>query len=175
MTQQPDLQVRALGAADLDAYKGLRDHVLAHHEEAFTADATSEAQRTAQSYRERLGGGDSDGAYTLGAWRGDRLVGAVTCERDPRTKVRHIGHITGMLVASDQQGQGVGRALLDALIARASADDELHQLTLSVTSTNGAAVRLYEGAGFTRYGTLPRAVRAGTRFLDKQLMLLNLR
>ena len=174
MPPLPELSVRTLGDTDLDAYKALRDHALAHHEEAFTSDAAAEASRTAQSYRARLGG-DGNGDFTLGAWRGDRLVGAISCERDPRSKVRHVGHIVGTMVAVDQQSQGVGRALLDALIARASADDELHQLTLSVTASNRGAVRLYEGAGFTRSGTLPRAIRVGGRFLDKDLMLLNLR
>jgi RimJ/RimL family protein N-acetyltransferase len=170
----PELSVRALEEADLAAYKALRDHALAHHEEAFTSDAAAEAQRNAQSYRARLGG-DSDGGFTLGAWRGDRLVGAITCERDPRSKVRHVGHIVGTMVATDEQHKGVGRALLDALIERAGADAELQQLTLSVTASNHAAVRLYAGAGFTRYGTLPRAIRVSGRFLDKDLMLLNLR
>jgi RimJ/RimL family protein N-acetyltransferase len=174
MPPLPELSVRALVEADLEAYKALRDHALAHHEEAFTSDAATEAQRTAQSYRARLGS-DSNGDFTLGAWRGDRLVGAISCERDPRSKVRHIGHIVGTMVAADQQSQGVGRALLDALIARASADDELHQLTLTVTAGNHAAVRLYESAGFSRYGTLPRAIRVAGRFFDKDLMLLNLR
>ena len=45
----------------------------------------------------------------------------------------------------------------------------------SVTAGNSAAVHLYESAGFTRYGSLPRAIRIGERFLDKQLMQLNLR
>jgi RimJ/RimL family protein N-acetyltransferase len=174
MTALPDLRVRILRDSDLDAYKALRDRVLAHHEEAFTSDAATEAQRTAQSYRARLGS-DVGGGFTLGAWRGDRLVGAITCERDPRSKVRHIGHVVGTMVALDQQSQGVGRALLDALISRAHDDDELHQLTLSVTAGNQAAVRLYERAGFTRYGTLPKAIRVGGRFFDKDLMVLNLR
>ena len=174
MPPPPELSVRALGDADLEAYKALRDHALAHHEEAFTSDAVTEAQRTAQSYRARLGN-SLQGNFTLGAWRGDRLVGAISCDRDPRSKVRHIGHIVGTMVRSDQQGQGVGRALLDALIARASADDELHQLTLSVTASNATAVRLYESAGFTRYGSLPRATRVAGRFFDKDLMLLNLK
>lgn len=169
-----ELQIRTLVEADLVAYKALRDHALAHHEEAFTSDALTEASRTVQSYRSRLGD-LIDGGFTLGAWRGDRLVGAITCERDPRSKVRHIGHIVGTMVASDQQAQGVGRALLNALVARASADDELHQLTLSVTASNSAAVRLYESAGFARYGSLARAIRVGGRFLDKHLMQLNLR
>ena len=174
MPTPPELSVRALGDADLEAYKALRDHALARHEEAFTSDAVTEAQRTAQSYRERLGSGPQ-GNFTLGAWRGDQLVGAVSCDRDPRSKVRHIGHIVGTMVRSDQQGQGVGRALLDALIARASADDELHQLTLTVTASNTAAVRLYQSAGFTRYGSLPRATRVAGRFYDKDLMLLNVK
>lgn len=174
MPPPPDLVVRPLGEADLDAYKALRDHALAHHEDAFTSDAVAEARRTAQSYRARLGG-DANGDFTLGAWRGDRLVGAISCERDPRSKVRHVGHIVGTMVSVDQQSQGVGRALLAALVARAGADAELHQLTLSVTASNRGAVRLYESAGFTRYGTLPRAIRVGSRFLDKDLMLLNLK
>lgn len=174
MSPLPDLAIRTLGEHELEAYKALRDHALAHHEEAFTSDAATEAARTAQSYRARLGSGD-DGAFTLGAWRGDRLVGAITCERDPRSKVRHTGHIVGTMVVRDQQSQGVGRALLGALVARASADDGLHQVTLSVTAGNHAAVRLYESAGFTRYGRLPRAIRVGGRFHDKDLMVLNLR
>ena len=176
MTPLPDLQVRALGEKDLDAYKALRDHALAHHGEAFTSDAVAEARRTAQSYRRRLGcDGTEGGDFTLGAWRGDRLVGAISCERDTRTRVRHIGHVVGTMVVSDQQGIGVGRALLDALIARVSADEEVHQLTLSVTAGNTAAIRLYESAGFTRYGTQPRATLVGGRFLDRDLMQLDLR
>lgn len=180
MPEVGGLEIRALTEADLPAYKALRDHVLSHHEEAFTSDAATEATRTAQSYASRLGlGGQpdeaSDGSYTLGAWRNDRLVGSITCERDPRSKVRHVGHIVGMMVLSNEQGQGVGRALLGALVSRAQADAEMHLLTLSVTASNARAVRLYERAGFTGYGTLPRAIRVAGRFFDKQLMQLTLR
>lgn len=175
MSTLPELDVRELCSADLEAYKALRDHALAHHEEAFTSDAPTEAQRTAQSYAARLGqGGDGD-SFTLGAFRGDRLVGAITCERDPRSKVRHIGHVVGTMVHADEQRRGVGRALLDALIARASADAQLHQLTLTVTAGNAAAERLYARAGFVHFGTLPRAIRVGERFLDKHHLLLNLK
>jgi RimJ/RimL family protein N-acetyltransferase len=174
MSSLPDLAVRELHDNDLDAYKALRDHALAHHEEAFTSDATAEARRTAQSYAARLGN-DNTRAFTLGAFRGDRLVGAVTCDHDARIKVQHIGHITGMMVHADEQGRGVGRALINALIERASADAELHQLTLNVTAGNAVAERLYERSGFVRYGTLPRAIRVGSRFLDKHHMLLNLK
>ena len=174
MSAPADLAVRELRHADLDAYKVLRDHALAHHDEAFTSDAATEARRTAASYASRLGL-DGAGSFTLGAFRGDRLVGAISCERDPRSKVRHLGHLVGMMVHADEQRRGVGKALLDALIARAAADDELHQLTLTVTAGNAPAERLYERAGFVRYGSLPRAIRVGGGFFDKHHLMLNLR
>lgn len=174
MSPLADLSVRELQPSDLDTYKTLRDHALAHHEDAFTSDAATEAQRTAQTYAARLGS-ETTRAFTLGAFRGDRLVGAVTCDHDARIKVQHIGHVTGMMVHADEQGRGVGRALIDALIERASADADLHQLTLNVTAGNEAAQRLYERSGFVRYGTLPRAIRVGSRFFDKHHMLLNLK
>jgi ribosomal protein S18 acetylase RimI-like enzyme len=174
MHPQAELRVRVLGEADAQAYKALRDHALAQHEEAFTSDAATEAKRGADSYFARLGA-DADGGFTLGAWRGERLVGAISCERDLRRKVRHVGHVVGTMVALDEQGNGTGRELLRALIERTSADGELRLLTLSVTASNLGAVRLYQRAGFTRYGTLPRAIRIGERFLDKDLMLKDLR
>jgi RimJ/RimL family protein N-acetyltransferase len=174
MSAGHDLSVRQLQTSDLDAYKALRVHVLSHHEEAFTSDAATEALRTAKSYSARLGN-DTIRAFTLGAFRGDRLVGAVTCDHDARIKVQHIGHIIGMMVYDEEQGRGTGRALLDALIARARADAELHLLTLNVTAGNTVAERLYERSGFVRYGTLPRAIRVGGQFFDKHHMLLNLK
>ena len=178
MTTLSDLTLRELRASDLNAYKALRDHALAHHEEAFTSDAFTEARRTAESYAARLGGdleGRFAGSFTLGALRGDRLVGAVTCERDSRSKVRHVGHVVGTMVLTSEQGRGVGTMLLDALIARASADEDLQQLILTVTAGNTAAERVYAKAGFVRYGTLPGAIRVGGRYLDKQHLHLTLK
>lgn len=174
MSGRAALLVRELEAHDLEAYKALRDHALAHHEEAFTSDAATEARRSAQSYAARLGS-DEAGGFTLGAFRGDALVGAVTLERDPRTKVRHVGHVIGTMVHADEIGRGVGRALIDALIERANADDELQSLTLTVTAGNAAAERLYARVGFTVFGTQPRAIRVGDRFFAKTHMVLNLK
>jgi RimJ/RimL family protein N-acetyltransferase len=174
MPRLPELRVRALGEGDAQAYKALRDDALARNEEAFTSDAATEARRGADSYFARLGA-DGSGSFTLGTWRGERLVGAISCERDMRRKVRHVGHVVGTMVAPDEQGRGTGRELLRALIDRARGDNELRLLTLTVTASNQAAVRLYLRAGFTRYGTLPGAIQVGGQFLDKDLMLTDLR
>ncbi len=176
--------IRALAPADLVAYKHLRDVTLAAEPEAFTSDAAEESLKSAQSYLPRLGLDRPDGGhFTLGAFvGGKRLVGVVTCEREPRIKGRHIAHVAGMMVLAEARGQGVGRWLLAECIATARRAPGLEMLTLSVTASNRIAVELYLRAGFTRYGKLVHAIKiggppgdpTGARYHDKDLMVLTL-
>ncbi|MGM9484725.1 GNAT family N-acetyltransferase [Roseateles sp. NT4] len=171
-----EAQIRPMLEPDLLAYKSLRDAMLAGHPEAFTSDAETEGQRDLSSYRNRLTGG-SNGAtlFTLVALDDARLVGAITCEREPRLKVQHIAHLIGMMVSDTHRGRGIGRDLLIATVARLRATPGLAQVTLSVTSTNRAAIGLYESQGFVRYGCLPDAIRLKDgRSLSKDLMRLRL-
>jgi ribosomal protein S18 acetylase RimI-like enzyme len=171
-----DITIRPMLEPDLLAYKALRDAMLSGHPEAFTSDAETECQRDLASYRSRLAGGlGGSTLFTLLALDGTRVIGALTCEREPRRKVQHIAHLVGMMVADTHRGRGTGRALLAATITRLQAIAGLAQVTLSVTTSNRAAVGLYESVGFARYGRLPDAIRLpdGKR-LDKDLMLLRL-
>ena len=171
------LSIRALAAADLAAYKRLRDVTLAAEPEAFMSDAAEELPKSAQSYLPRLGLDRPEGGqFTLGAFFGgeQQLVGAVTCERELRVKGRHIGHVAGMMVLAGARGQGVGRRLLADCIALARLASGMEMLTLSVTATNRTAVGLYARAGFTRYGTLVHAIKLGGQYHDKDLMVLTL-
>jgi ribosomal protein S18 acetylase RimI-like enzyme len=166
--------IQPMAEPDLLAYKALRDRMLATYPDAFTSDAETEGQRDLASYRSRLAGGDT--LFTLLAWGPGQFAGALTCEREPRRKVAHIAHLIGMMVAPAHQGQGVGRALLAQALERLQADASLALVTLSVTASNAAAVRLYEACGFERYGLLPDAIRlADGRSLAKALMLRRLR
>ena len=169
------VSIRRLVPADLGAYKALRDTLLASDPESFTSDARDEAAKAASSYLSRLGLDRGEGGhFLLGAWRANSLVGAIGCEREGRRKVQHIGKVIGMMVRRDERRAGVGRALLDACIAEARGAEGLEMLTLTVTAGNLRAMRLYEGAGFIRYGTLARAIRLDGRYLDKHLMALTL-
>ena len=171
-----EVQIRAMLEPDLMGYKALRDAMLAGHPDAFTSDAETESLRDLASYRSRLAGGSSGGTlFTLLALDGGRVVGALTCEREPRRKVQHIAHLVGMMVSDTHRGRGIGRALLSSAITRLRDIDGLDQVTLSVTTSNRAAVGLYGSVGFTRYGRLPDAVRLPDgRRLDKDLMVLRL-
>ena len=169
------ITIRRLVPADLASYKALRDTMLAAHPSAFSSDAVEGLSRSPESYRARLGLERPEGGeFTLGAWSGSGLAGAISCERDQRVKVRHIGHLIGMMVRDEVQGRGVGRLLLDACLAEARHAAGLEMLTLTVTAGNDAAIRLYERAGFVCYGTLPRAICVNGTYYAKDQMVLTL-
>lgn len=172
---EPAVEIRRLQSADLAAYKALRDATLADDPSAFTSDAQTESRKAPEAYLPRLGlGAPLGGVFTLGALRSGALLGAVSCERDMRLKARHIGHIVGMMVRIDQRGLGIGHLLIDACIAEARRGVGVEMLTLTVTASNAGAVRLYERAGFRRYGSLPHAIKVDGRYHAKDQMVLML-
>jgi ribosomal protein S18 acetylase RimI-like enzyme len=167
------IAIRRLTPGELPAYKDLRDAMLAAHPSAFSSDAAEARARSPESYRARLGLERPEGGeFTLGAWDGTQLVGAIGCERDARIKVRHIGHIVGMMVRDAWRGRGVGRGLLAECLALARRAEGLELLTLTVTAGNLPAVGLYERFGFIRYGSLPHAICVEGQYFAKDQMML---
>lgn len=172
----PLLTLRRLGPADLSAYKALRDDGLARHPDAFVSDVETEQALSPESYIVRLGLSDPmGGTFLLGAFEGHLLVGAVSLEREPLHKLRHIANLASMLVRPSHGKRGIGRALLQSCIDQASAASGLEMITLTVSASSTYAVRLYEHAGFQRYGLLPRAIRIqrpeGAAYFDKAFMV----
>lgn len=68
-------------------------------------------------------------------------------------------------VAPDQQGRGVGRALLEALVA-AAAERGFHSVIGRIAGGNEASVALHERCGFTVVGTEKEVGRKFRRWLD---------
>lgn len=74
-----------------------------------------------------------------------------------KDKMRHRAEF-GISVARDAWGLGIGRALTAACIESARRAGYA-QVELSVVSDNGAAVALYDRAGFRMYGCNPKGFR----------------
>lgn len=68
-------------------------------------------------------------------------------------------------VADQAQGQGIGRQLLLALMARARADG-YHTLIAAIDADNQPSIRLHERLGFQHSGTLRQVAFKFDRWLD---------
>jgi ribosomal protein S18 acetylase RimI-like enzyme len=105
----------------------------------------------------------------LFAERGRRLVGTAAAivgdEGDAAT-----AQIVGVFVAPDERGQGIGRCLLEALLARLAERDEIARVRLGVTEAQEAAIALYRSLGFEVVGRLEGEIRRGDRTYDELVM-----
>ena len=114
-------------------------------------------------------------ALMLGAFLDNRLVGMASLRPvHPGDRARHRAAI-GISILKAYWGQGIGTAMMQALIAAAKTTP-LEQLELDVVSTNETAIRLYQRVGFVEYGRHPRTMkyRDGS-YADTILMMLDLR
>jgi len=100
---------------------------------------------------------EAAGNVFLIALDGARVVGMADIKRGARTGNRHLC-VLGMGVLSTYRGQGVGRRLLEAIIAEAKTLPGLCRMELGVTPWNTAAIGLYESVGFKLEGVKPKGV-----------------
>lgn len=74
-------------------------------------------------------------------------------------------------VAPNAQGQGIGRALMEALIACARAEG-LHVMVAGVDAQNAGSIALHERLGFKRTGLMPQVGQKFGRWLDLAFLQL---
>ncbi len=159
------IAIRRLRAADGPAYRSLRLEALERHPASFGTALEDVAGHGPDWFGARL-----EQHLTLGAVRGEVLLGTATLVLQEGAKLRHKGDVTGVYVRDEARGLGLGAALLRRLVAEAR--PRVEALRLTVEAENRAALRLYEGLGFRPYGCERRALKIGDRYHDEVLMEL---
>jgi ribosomal protein S18 acetylase RimI-like enzyme len=87
----------------------------------------------------------------------------------PLASNRHQLAIRGLAVDPARQREGIGAALIEALVERARGAG-IRRVTLRALSTNAPALALYERAGFEVEGVLREAFLLGGVYVDDVLM-----
>ena len=74
-------------------------------------------------------------------------------------------------VASEFRGQGIGKSILEKLIARAKSEGR-HIMVAAIDSTNHASISLHAAYGFTESARMPEIAKKHDTYLDLVLMQL---
>jgi ribosomal protein S18 acetylase RimI-like enzyme len=136
---------------DWAAFREIRLRSLLDSPDAFGSTYGEESSHAEPAWRDWVGGRWRGGTAVAFAVRDQMgaVVGTATgaeFEAEPG-----VGHLYAMWVAPDARGVGVGRTLVDAVVAWARARG-CSSLVLSVTETNEGARRFYEACGFADTG-----------------------
>jgi ribosomal protein S18 acetylase RimI-like enzyme len=168
--------VRRLAPPDAPAYRALMLAAYADAPDAFTATVEERAALPPGWWARRLAGGPDPAVLVVGAFDGasdgERLVGVAGLRHEVRPRTAHKSVLFGMAVRPEARGRGVGRALVEAVVAHARARPGTEVVTLTVTEGNASAQRLYAACGFRAFGTEPLAIRTDGGFAAKVHMWL---
>jgi putative acetyltransferase len=106
------------------------------------------------------------GSYLV-AERDGIIVGhALLDHAGPQAALAHVRTLT-IVVHPGSRGQGIGSALLDALLDWARANRHVERVELRVRETNAAAIRLYKKFGFKDESRFRRRLKlAEGKYLD---------
>ena len=169
------IDIQVLSSDHILAFRALRLDALRHHPEAFVPtwedERSVEPAIVAARFRNDW---TSDGSFILGAFSGGRLVGSVGVRRWPREKQRHRATMWILYTDPSFRGRGIGRRLLHEAIAQCRLLPDLEVLQLSVSTESRAARQMYVDAGFRSCGVEPKALRLPDRYVDVEMMVLDL-
>jgi ribosomal protein S18 acetylase RimI-like enzyme len=169
------IEIRPLAQDDAAAFRAIWLRALREHPEAFGASWEEERERPVEAFaarlRDELGSAER---YALGAFAGATLLGIITFQRWPLVKFRHSAQLSGMYVTPEARGRGVGRQLLDQVVARARRLEGLDQIKLAVVAANDAARALYRSIGVVSYGVEPAGLKWNGQRFDLDRMALEL-
>lgn len=159
--------IRRLAVEDAAQFQDLRLEGLRSHPEAFGASYEDEAALPLTRVSQRLSAG-----VVIGGFGGDgALEGMIGVMKGQGEKVRHIATIWGMFVRPHARATGLSSQLLKTAIVEASTD--CRSIRLSVVSTNVAARRLYQRAGFSEWAVDSASLFVNGIFHDEVLMRLD--
>jgi ribosomal protein S18 acetylase RimI-like enzyme len=160
--------VRPFLAVEWEIYRDLRLRALADSPDAFGATLVDAEARPQSFWSERLQSGlDSGLDRPLCALFDGEPVGLAWALIEPTDLEQ--AHLFQMWVAPQHRGRGLGRMLLEEVVAWARASDA-RSLTLSVTRTSSAATRMYLEAGFLPFGE-PEPLRPRSTLLVQPMRL----
>ena len=159
--------IRSLTSADADAFLQVRLEGLRTCPCAFRHSYAEEATQTPADAAARL-----DREMVFGAFVDGTLCGLAGLHLDPLAHKRHKGVLFGVYVRAGARREGIGTALVAAVLE--AARGRVEQVHAAVVAEALPALRVYDKLGFVRYGTEPRGLKVGTRAFDQALLVRHL-
>lgn len=175
MPSPVEIQIRAIVAEDVEAFRALRLRALREHPEAFGSDYQTQSAFPPEFWQARVSSNLANpDQIVFVATDGDELLGMTGIRRQHDSpKTMHNAGIWGVYVAPEARGHGLADRLLAACRDWARTVG-VRLIRLGVVVDNASALACYRRCGYREYGRDPKAISWQGRDYDELLMVLEL-
>ena len=162
MTLKQGERVSIRTATEMDAAAVLNLYKSVIAESRYTLLQAEEFQRTEEMERKFIAGElqRSDSLRVVAEIDG-LIVGMARVRAGDLKRTAHFGEVDSVWVHCAWRRQGIGHALVDALVRWAEGNKGIEKLGLFVFSTSEAAIELYKRNGFIIEGRATRDIKFG--------------
>jgi len=159
------IPIRSAQARDLAAITRIYEHAVRHGTASFEIEPPDEAEMARRYEALRIGGHPYLVVELDGEIAGYAYAGPYRERPAYRWSVED-----SIYVAATRRRRGIGRALLERLIAEAEAGGFRQMIAVIGDSANVGSIELHRGAGFRMVGTFDNVGFKFARWLDSVLM-----
>jgi ribosomal protein S18 acetylase RimI-like enzyme len=166
-----EIVIRRLGRADAPALLELRGLALATSPGAFASSPDTDRICDVDAAVGILS--DTASQAVFGAFDSN-LIGMVGIRRESHKKLAHRAYLWGMFVDPRARSRGIGRRLVEEVVAFARQLDGVNWVDLSVSEDAPEALGMYRDLGFVEWGVQSDALRIDGRSLSERYCALRL-
>jgi len=167
-----NIQYRKLQPADSKTYRELRLESLKNYPNNFGSGYEAEVAKPKLAFEMNIEQ-QLEEKFIMGAFDGEKLIGICGFVREEATKAQHRGLIIQMYIQPEYQSHKFGLQLLQATTNLAFQLPDMEHIVLGVITTNIAAAKIYEQAGFIEFGLHPNYLKVGNQYFNQRLMVLH--
>lgn len=161
-------QFRLLTEQDAVAYQKLRLEALAVNPASFLSVSEVEATRSLLSFQYELQNAKYPPVYGYqGVFIDGQLAGYLQLGCSTLPKQAHIAFLYNVYIGQSYRRQGLGRQLLERIIALLKQQTPVERLFVTCNALNDDGARFYQAMGFTVCGHKPKSVKWQGQYDDE--------
>lgn len=163
--------IKPLPSDQWQKYRDIRLEALKTDPTAFGRTYDETAKYPEKRWRKQLEQKTSeDNVSMFFAFDGEKIIGMIGLYWRNKPAIKHIAEIHGVFVSPYYRGRGIGKRLMEAVMAVIENNPQFVKIKLGVNTTNSDAIRLYESLGFKIVGKLEKEIKLGDVYFDDYVM-----
>lgn len=161
------MEIFKLTPLDWKKFKELRLEALKKNSEAFGSSYKESIKKADEEWKKQL---EKPKSHIFVAREADDFIGMAAAYQEEGEKICHVAYIWGVYVWEAYRGKGIGRQLMEAVLAELKSSREVEKANLNVNTQLAGVVKLYESLGFTITGTSHRELKIDGEYFDEHAM-----